>query len=607
MLSLLPSILLLAAAAQEPQPVYPEGADISRALTKAETQWLKTHDLVRPAAATPPAEGPVFCVPEYAPMDGILIAWEGTNGQKTILAQMAAAVTTMADAKVYCVVDSASEISAATNSIQGQGADMNLVEFPITKTDTIWIRDYGPRYIYQNGVRAIVDHDYNRPRNNDNAFPDFFSRYRHRAYYNHDLTHGGGNFHLDALGGGYLTRLITNENNGMGEAYIHGVFDAYQNLDCTFFAPFPSSVDSTQHLDMWMIVVDDDKVIISEWPTQGSSTQAQICDAAAATMAAKGFQVFRMPAKSTSGWNGVHYTYTNAVMCNDIVMVPQFSNSAISQYNSTALQVWQAACPSKTIVPINSDALVTSAGVMHCVMMHVPAASDGDNPTAYLVGPNDGSFAAGAPIEVSWISDDDLGVASVNLDYSIDGGATWQSIATGLPLAGSFTWVSPMAATTQGQIRVTAYDANALSQFDINDTDLEFGASGGNTAQLIPYGSGKAGSNGMPALTASALPILGTQIQFEINQVRGNSPLYLIFGSAPANDPFDGANVLVDYSTYYSLHSNAIGQATMPGNVPANGAYAGMSFFWQVWVPNDPAAAGAGWACTAGLETVLGY
>jgi len=81
----------------------------------------------------------------------------------------------------------------------------------------------------------------------------------------------------------------------------------------------------------------------------------------------------------------------------------------------------------------------------------------------------------------------------------------------------------------------------------------------------------------------------------------------LIFGSAPANDPFDGANVLVDYSTYYSLHSNAIGQATMPGNVPANGAYAGMSFFWQVWVPNDPAAAGAGWACTAGLETVLGY
>ena len=606
---LLPSLLLAAIlpAAQNAQPQYPEGADISRALTTAEAQWLKTNELVRPAAATPPAEGPVFCVPEYAPMEGILIAWEGTNGQKAILAKMAAATTTLAHSRVFCVVDTANEISDATSKMQSEGADMNLVEFPIVKTDTIWIRDYGPRYIYQNGVRAIVDHDYNRPRNNDNGFPDFFSGYRQRAYYNHDLTHGGGNFHLDGLGGGYLTRLITNENNGLSEAYIHGVFDAYQNLDCTFFAPFPSSVDSTQHLDMWMIVVDDDKVIISEWPTQSSSTQAQICDDAAVTMAAKGFQVFRMPAKSTSGWNGVHYTYTNAVICNDIVMVPQFSNSAVSQYNATALQVWQAACPNKTIVPINSDALVSSAGVMHCVMMHVPAASDGDTPTAYLVGPNEGSFAASAPVEITWISDDDVDVASVNLDYSLDGGATWQSIAAGLPLAGSHSWSSPTSHTTSGQIRVTAFDSNGLSQSDVSDTDLEFGGSGGSQAALIPYGSGKTGSNGTPVLTANAAPVLGTQIQFEISAIRANSPLYLIFGSATASDPFDGATILVDYSTYYPLQSNASGLATIPGNVPNNAIYAGLSFFWQAWAPNDPGAAGAGWACSNGLETLLGY
>ena len=598
-------ILILLCTAQTTAPSYPEGSDVPRSLSFAESQWLRQNDLVRPAAATDAPDGPVFCLPEYAPMDGMLIAYEGTSSQKTVLAKMAAAATNYGNAKVYCVVDTSSEISSATSKLQSEGVNMSMVEFPVKATDSIWIRDYGPRYIYQNGVRAIVDHDYNRPRNNDNAFSTFFGNYMDQCRYDHDLTHGGGNFHLDALGEGYLTRLINNENSNLSEAQIRTKFFDYQNLNITIFDPFPTSVDSTQHLDMWMIVVDDNTVIISEWPTQTSSTQAQICDAAAITMAAKGFNVIRIPALRSSGWSGVHYTYANAVIMNDCVMVPQFSNSAVAQYNAQALSIWQAACPGKTIVPINADAVVTSAGVLHCIMMHVPEASNAVLPSAYLRAPNSGSYAAADSVSITWSSDDALEVSSVDLDYSIDGGATWLSIATGLSQKGARSWTSPTTPTSLGLIRITAHDSNGNSTSDVSDNLLSF-AGGSNSAALVSYGSGKAGSNGVPLLTANAAPVLGSQVQLQISQIMSSSPLYLLFGDATNSLAFDGAELLVDYSKIYNLSSDANGNASMQGTVPNSSALIGKSYYWQAWVRNDPAASGYGLSCSNGLQTILG-
>ncbi len=592
-------------ALQQSPPSYPEGSDIPRSLSFAEINWLRHNDLLRPAAATAAPEGPVHCVAEYEAMAGMLIAYEGTSAQKTVLAKMAAAATNHGNALVYCVVDNSSEISTATSTFQSNGVNMSMVEFPIKTTDTIWIRDYGPRYIYQNGVRAIVDHDYNRPRNNDNAFSTFFGNYMQHVRYDHDLTHGGGNFHLDALGEGYLTRLINNENSNLSESQIRNKFFDYQNLNLTLFDPFPTSVDSTQHLDMWMIVVDDNTVIISEWPTQSTSTQAQICDAAAVTMAAKGFNVIRIPALRTSGWSGVHYTYANAVIMNDCVMVPQFSNSAVSAYNAQAISIWQAACPNKTIVPINADAVVSSAGVLHCIMMHVPRASSVARPSAYLRAPNSGNFAAGDNIDISWSSDDDLEVESVNLDYSTDGGQSWTNIAIDLDQKGTYSFSAPATPSSVGQIRVTAFDTHGNSQVDVNDELLIF-AGGSNSAALISYGNGKQGSNGVPSLDASGLPSLGSTIQIQITDALAHANAYLLFGDSKGSSTFDGGELLVNHSRFYPLTCNGAGFASLTGTVPTSAALIGKSYYWQAWIPNDPQASGNGWASTNGLQTMLG-
>jgi len=607
-LPIIPFTLTLAAAilptaASAAQQQYPEGAKIPRSMTDVEAAWVAANPLSNKHSATAPPPGTIYCPPEYAPMDGILIAWEGGGSWTTILAKMAEQITSVGNADLHVMVDTSSEESSARSKLISYNVNMSRVTFHVVKTDTIWIRDYGPRYIYQGNVRSIVDHTYNRPRANDNKQPTYFGGALGHERYEIPLTHGGGNYHLDALGLGYTTRLINNENTNLSEQQIHDYWVDFQNLDTQFFTPLPSNIDSTQHIDMWMQVISDDEVIISDWPAQSGSTQDNRCDNAATTMANLGFTVYRTPARSL---NGTHYTYTNVVMCNNLVLIPRYSNGTISQYNGQALATWQAAMPAKTIVQIDAQDIVTSAGVLHCIVMHLPAFLGGVNPTALMLTPNGGeSYGTGDQVEVQWISDDDEGAVSSELQLSTDGGATWPTtIASGLPPTGSYTWTVPSVSTSSARLRVIVSDGSGNTGNDASDANFSIG---GASAALIPYGSGKAGSLGVPVLSSQTLPVMGTTAVLDVDQALPNGNVKLIRGFATDSMPFDFGIVLVDYDTIYDLSINISGHAEFSGNVPNQSGLAGLSVYWQAWIPNDPAAFGAGWACSNGLETRLGY
>ncbi len=443
--------------------------------------------------------GPIACPGEYEPMDGILVAWEGSSAWKSILAQMGAQITTTGAANFYVVVDTAGEASSAFSSIASAGANTTRVETIIRTTDTIWMRDYGPRYIYEGDCRAIVDHTYNRPRPNDNLLPSHLETIWGHTRYDIPLVHGGGNYHLDTTGLARTTRLINNENPGLTETQIDGIWADYQEVDTDFYTPFPTFVDATQHIDMWMQIFDDDKVMISDWPSNVGSTQDQICDSTAADMAAEGYQVFRVPARSLSG---THYTYTNVVICNDLILLPTYTNSTIvsAGHNAEALAAWQSAAPGKTVVQINCQAIVTAAGVMHCIVMHVPEHLGGLNPTAYLRNLNGGEILDPDDIiELEWITDDDESVSNVDILLSTDGGATFPTtIASMTADDGSFFWTVPDIFSDDAQIRVVARDAGGRTGFD--GSDASFTINGVNPCPADLDGDGAVGAGDLAQL-----------------------------------------------------------------------------------------------------------
>ncbi len=473
--------LLSTARAEEPQIidgriVWPKGYIIPRYETEIEKKYREMFgDGPSPRAATPAPSGPLHCVAEYEPMEGILVEWKSFTA---IITTMVKEITTTANTIAYVAVDNVATQNSATTTLTNAGANMSKVRFVVRTTDSVWIRDYGPRYCYEGQCRVIVDHKYNRPRPNDDVLPSFFATYKKNPYYefqnlygNQQLIHGGGNYHLDSLGRGYATRLTVNENPTLTESQIVTIWGQYWGTNHTFLDPFPVSVDSTQHLDMWMEIIGDNKVVISDWPNNPGSTQDNICDSTATMMATNGYTVYRIPAFSVGG---THYTYTNVVICNNLVLIPSYTNATVSPSNATALATWQAAMPGKTIVQVPCQAIVTSAGVMHCIAMHIPIPLGGANPTAYLKNYRGGEvLTPGNQISINWISDDDVGTSNADLLLSTDGGMTWPTtIASAVADNGSYLWTVPNICTKRARIRVLVRDGDSNTGYDSSTANL---------------------------------------------------------------------------------------------------------------------------------------
>lgn len=483
--------------------VYPEGAGVSRAMSDAERAYLALHPELlatdpftdRVGGVRPP--GPIACPGEYAPAQAILMSWDGTAAQNNILATMARHITTTGNAEVYMVVDTAGEQTTVTTSLTNAGANMSRVKFFVRTTDGIWIRDYGPRYIYvgsdapgQGKVRGIVRHTYNRPtRVNDNAFSGWFGPSgmgsRRHPVYDLGMTHGGGNYHLDSTGRSFATQLIEDENPVLSATDIVTTWSDFQNVNTTLMPAFPTAIDSTQHIDMWMQIIGDNRVIISDWPSNVGSTQDVICDNAATQLQGLGYTVYRVPARSLGG---VHYTYANMVVCNNLVLLPTYTNATMTSagHNTQALAAVQQAfdfdnngTSDKTIVQVPCDSLAISAGVMHCIVMHVPAAPgaagvNGQKPTAHIASfRTPTNLTPGQSVPIEWLSDDDKNIGTVDFSFSANNGASFPlAVAVNVADSGSRSWTVPNAPTTKGRLRITVRDLDGNSGTDINDAAI---------------------------------------------------------------------------------------------------------------------------------------
>lgn len=326
-----------------------------------------------PAQISAPPSGTVRAQAEYEPTDGILVRWGSFT---SVITSMAVPLTTAQEpANVYVVVTGSSQQASASSALAGAGADLAHIRFitqPCNPSNacSVWMRDYGPRFINDGGHRGMVDHTYNRPsRTVDNAFPALLAATWNEPRYDIPLIHGGGNFHLFRNRDAYMTRLIANENSGVSEQQIKDYYLQYQGLNVTLTDPFPSSYDSTQHIDMWMLGLGDNKVLIGDYlASEGGGVPKTVTDTTANLMASRGYTVYRTP-----GWSsgGTHYTYTNSVIVNHTALICRFGGSNTSR-DAQALATYQAAMPGYDIVAVDCGGIITSAGAIHCIVMHVP-------------------------------------------------------------------------------------------------------------------------------------------------------------------------------------------------------------------------------------------
>ena len=339
----------------------------AQAQTKEAPDWRKLHYLSEEEMKTPvrrsinftetpaPTEAPRF-VAEFEPMQGVMIRYP--------LGIPVSLVKSLAEnCQVYCIVQS-SQQSSARSSFSNAGVNMSRVTFVIANSDSYWVRDYGPWYIFAGKTPAIVDNVYNRPRPNDDAIPQTFATFWDIPLYSMNLQHTGGNMMEDGRGHGVSDDLVIRENNN-NEANVRQKMLDYLGIDNYHITIDPQG-EYIAHVDCWGKYLAPDKILIAKLPQSNSRYQyyEDVANYFATTNCCWGYpyKVYRVeePGGSTLA------PYTNSLILNKHVYVPLGSNST---YNERALQVYRDAMPGYEVIGVSNTSYSTgwqNTDALHC-------------------------------------------------------------------------------------------------------------------------------------------------------------------------------------------------------------------------------------------------
>ncbi len=413
--------------------------------------------------------GLIASPPEYSPTRGVLFQYGSSWGSVvTDLVSKLTAGTTF-DEIAYVVVANQTTANTASSAFSAAGANMSKVVFIIQPNNSIWLRDYGPHFIWQGNTMAIADSHYYPTRPLDNFIPTLVGDNTFGIpTYDMGLYYSGGNFQPGPNRSGFCTSLINLDNptsGGHTDALIRELYDTFQGIDTLHILPqLPTTVDGTGHIDMWMYLVDENTVVISEFIAGSNATAITVTNNAVPYMQALGFEVIRPKA-----WNSgaTHFTYANAFRVNNRIFVPcygtQLAAGGTAAYNdedADALAKWQAAAGAGVqIIPIQCSSIISASGAIHCIVMQVPRYVD-TLPAAHIVEPLGGEvWIAGETQVIRWnVSDtNNVAQASVDLAYSTNGGTSWTTIANAIGDSGTYNWTVPAAETLNAMVRVVAH------------------------------------------------------------------------------------------------------------------------------------------------------
>lgn len=378
---------------------------------------------------TPPPTGEVRFPGEYEPMQAVMIVYP-LGIPVELVKEMAE------DCKVIVIVENY-EQSYAQSDFQSAGVNMANIEYLNAPTNSYWIRDFGPWYIFNGKEPAIVDNKYNRPRPYDDDIPGHFAEYWDIEMFGMNVVHTGGNMMEDGRGHGVSDDIVITESvaEGITEDQVYERMKAYLGID-PYHVTIDPQGDYIAHVDCWGKYLAPDKIILARVPESNPRYPyyEEVAEYFETTNCCWGYpyKVYRIDIPGGS----VISPYTNSLILNKKVLVPMGSNNA---YNEAALNLYREAMPGYEVIGIennsywdgwlNTDALhCRTRGVMDFNMLYVDHRD-------VVFGEQEWQDSIAITSKFIAYSGADLKQDSLLVYYSIDGGEyqTAKMTTTGNP------------------------------------------------------------------------------------------------------------------------------------------------------------------------------
>ena len=320
----------------------------------SEEEMLTPFSPLRDFYPTNPPEGEIRNVAEFDQMQGVIVRYP-FGIPVELISEMAE------DATVTTIVANSSQQQTVINIYQNNNVNLDNCDFLIAPTDSYWVRDYGPWFVFDgNNQPGIVNFPYNRPRPSDNDIPIRVSEFLDIDLYGMSLISTGGNYMCSGMGIAASTDLVWEENPSLTHDEVADYVNDYLGNSIYHVTDDPLD-EYIKHIDCWSKYLSPGKILVGQVPETDYRYQdfedAANYFASQISSYGKPYEVYRV---YTPG-NYPYTPYTNSLILNNKVFVPLTG----SQWDDEAIASYEEAMPGYEIIGVDYDGW-QNTDALHC-------------------------------------------------------------------------------------------------------------------------------------------------------------------------------------------------------------------------------------------------
>ncbi|WP_152969682.1 agmatine/peptidylarginine deiminase [Pedobacter sp. Hv1] len=290
--------------------------------------------------------------------------------------------------KVHLIVYNELEKARVTQLLENAQVAFDRIDFTISPTDDVWVRDNGPIYVKdKNGQVLIEDWGFNGWGNKAgydhcNQIPTKLAAKQSKQVVNLNkvMNNEGGSVEIDGNGTLMACKssiLNENRNPGMTQQQAEAIFTKYLGVTKFIWLEGKAGLDITDmHIDGFARFANPSTIVtmaeedLEYWqvPTRDVATLYK-----AANKNGKGYNFVEIPLTkndvfTTYGKNVGKASYINYYIANNVVLVPNYNDPN----DTVANAIIQKLYPGRQVIGIDCRNLFANGGMVHCVTQQQP-------------------------------------------------------------------------------------------------------------------------------------------------------------------------------------------------------------------------------------------
>lgn len=289
-------------------------------------------------------------------------------------------------ARLVILYNQPHQLSQAVSVLSESGKRYSHVDFLPLDLNTVWLRDFGPRFAEnENGKAMAIDFYYEGSRPKDDDMPETWSKLTDAEYNHVPWTLQGGNLLTNGKGLAIASNRVFADNRiqfpptpGLDpvveqQKFVIRQFKLFCNIkELVLLQPLES--EATKHVDMFATFLASDLVLLAQVDGRYDPRNAQILDANAKKLSqlkvdGKPMRVERIyiPPRQEKYWS----PYTNIILTERLVLIPTFDSDPPA-YVRRAVETYQRLLPEHHVATIDMSSMSRLEGSLHCLSCNIP-------------------------------------------------------------------------------------------------------------------------------------------------------------------------------------------------------------------------------------------